>query len=60
MCCRLRSRDEFNCKDLIFNKPIGLTRSTLIENDNQLINAIRIEERNYVVRFCDLAPRATG
>ncbi|CCD65082.1 uncharacterized protein CELE_T27A10.6 [Caenorhabditis elegans] len=60
MCCRLRSRDEFNCKDLIFNKPIGLTRSTLIENDNQLINAIRIEERNYVVRFCDLAPRATA
>ncbi|CAO4385102.1 unnamed protein product [Caenorhabditis nigoni] len=60
MCCRLRSRDEFNCKDLVFNKPIGLTRSTVIEHDNQLINAIRIEERNYVVRFCDLAPRATA
>uniref|UniRef100_A0A8R1HWP8 Uncharacterized protein n=1 Tax=Caenorhabditis japonica TaxID=281687 RepID=A0A8R1HWP8_CAEJA len=60
MCCRLRSRDEFNCKDLIFNKPIGLTRSTLIEHDNQLINAIRVEDRNYVVRFCDLAPRATA
>ncbi|CAP32833.2 Protein CBG14239 [Caenorhabditis briggsae] len=60
MCCRLRSRDEFNCKDLVFNKPIGLTRSTVIEHDNQLIHAIRIEERNYVVRFCDLAPRATA
>ncbi|CAI2357027.1 unnamed protein product [Caenorhabditis sp. 36 PRJEB53466] len=60
MCCRLRSRDEFNCKEVTFNKPIGLTRSTLIEHDNQLINAIRVADRNYVVRFCDLAPRATA
>ncbi|CAB3399394.1 unnamed protein product [Caenorhabditis bovis] len=59
MCCRLRSRDEFNCKELVFNKPIGLTRSTVLEHDNQLINAIRISGRNYVVRFCDLAPRGT-
>ncbi|CAI5454630.1 unnamed protein product [Caenorhabditis angaria] len=60
MCCKLRSRDEFNCKEIEFNKPIGLSRSTVIENDNQLINALRISGRNYVVRFCDLAPRANG
>ncbi|VDP26328.1 unnamed protein product [Heligmosomoides polygyrus] len=27
------------------------------QHDNQLINAIRVEEKAYVVRFCDLAPR---
>ncbi|CAD6190540.1 unnamed protein product [Caenorhabditis auriculariae] len=58
MCCRLRSRDEFNCGETTFNKPIGLTRSTVIEHDGQLINAIRVHLRQYVVRFCDLAPRS--
>uniref|UniRef100_A0A158PCM2 SET domain-containing protein n=1 Tax=Angiostrongylus cantonensis TaxID=6313 RepID=A0A158PCM2_ANGCA len=31
MCCRLRSRDEYNCQETIFNKPVGLTKSTVIE-----------------------------
>ncbi|KJH44284.1 hypothetical protein DICVIV_09681 [Dictyocaulus viviparus] len=57
MCCRLRTREEFNCQEAIFNKPIGLTQSTIIENENNVINAIRIEDNSYVVRFCDLAPR---
>ncbi|VDP42440.1 unnamed protein product [Heligmosomoides polygyrus] len=30
LCCRLRSRDEFNCQETIFNKPIGLSKSTVI------------------------------
>uniref|UniRef100_A0A7I4Z297 Protein spaetzle n=1 Tax=Haemonchus contortus TaxID=6289 RepID=A0A7I4Z297_HAECO len=57
LCCRLRSRDEFNCSEVSFNKPIGHTKSTIIEYDNKLINAIRIDDKIYVVRFCDLAPR---
>ncbi|PAV73998.1 hypothetical protein WR25_00484 isoform P [Diploscapter pachys] len=57
MCCHLRTRDEFNCVEQSFNKPVGLTRSTVIEHEGQLINALRIDRRGYMVRFCDLAPR---
>ncbi|RCN47413.1 hypothetical protein ANCCAN_06548 [Ancylostoma caninum] len=31
MCCRLRSRDESNCHETVFNKPIGLSKSTIVE-----------------------------
>ncbi|GMT07542.1 hypothetical protein PENTCL1PPCAC_29716, partial [Pristionchus entomophagus] len=58
LCCRLRSRDEFNCGELTFNKPIGLTRSSIIENENMLINGLSIQGMTYNVRFCDLAPRS--
>ncbi|CAJ0609574.1 unnamed protein product [Cylicocyclus nassatus] len=60
MCCRLRSRDETNCSETVFNKPFGLSKITIIEYDNQLINAVRLEGDRYVVRFCDLAPRDIG
>ncbi|WKY15779.1 hypothetical protein Q1695_000901 [Nippostrongylus brasiliensis] len=60
LCCRSRSRDEFNCRETVFNKPIGLSKSTIIEHENQIINAIRIEDGTYVVRFCDLSPRNIG
>ncbi|VDM62630.1 unnamed protein product [Angiostrongylus costaricensis] len=36
MCCRLRSRDEYNCQETIFNKPVGLTKSTVIEKAARL------------------------
>ncbi|GMT36447.1 hypothetical protein PFISCL1PPCAC_27744, partial [Pristionchus fissidentatus] len=58
LCCRLRSRDEFNCGELTFNKPLGLTRSTVIENENTLINGLSIQGMTYKVRFCDLSPRS--
>ncbi|GMR60329.1 hypothetical protein PMAYCL1PPCAC_30524, partial [Pristionchus mayeri] len=58
LCCRLRSRDEFNCGELTFNKPLGLTRSSIIENENMLINGLSIQGMTYKVRFCDLAPRS--
>ncbi|KAL6724217.1 hypothetical protein Aduo_019123 [Ancylostoma duodenale] len=60
MCCRLRSRDESNCHETLFNKPIGLSKSTIVEYENQLINAIRVDGERYVVRFCDMSPRDIG
>ncbi|EPB73972.1 hypothetical protein ANCCEY_06934 [Ancylostoma ceylanicum] len=60
MCCRLRSRDESNCHETVFNKPIGLSKSTIVEYENQLINAIRLDGERYVVRFCDMSPRDIG
>ncbi|CAJ0571340.1 unnamed protein product, partial [Mesorhabditis spiculigera] len=58
MCCRLRSREEFNCDEQVFNKPLGPTRSTIIENDNMLINSIAVKDMQYRVRFCDFSPRS--
>ncbi|ETN79315.1 hypothetical protein NECAME_09917, partial [Necator americanus] len=57
MCCRLRSRDESNCREIVFNKPIGPSKSTIVRYENQLINAIRLDGEYYIVRFCDLTPR---
>ncbi|KAK6760987.1 hypothetical protein RB195_022165 [Necator americanus] len=57
MCCRLRSRDESNCREIFFNKPIGPSKSTIVRYENQLINAIRLDGEYYIVRFCDLTPR---
>ncbi|KAK6061494.1 hypothetical protein COOONC_00838 [Cooperia oncophora] len=31
LCCRLRSRDEFNCQETTFSKPAGLSKNTVVE-----------------------------
>ncbi|KAK6111030.1 hypothetical protein QQG55_42025 [Brugia pahangi] len=58
LCCRLRTRDEANCQEKEFTKPIGSDPRTDIYHRKQLINSIAVEGHNYRVRFCDLAPRA--
>ncbi|VDK85580.1 unnamed protein product [Litomosoides sigmodontis] len=58
LCCRLRTRDEANCREKEFPKPIGSDPRTEIYHYRQLINSISIEGNNYRVRFCDLIPRA--
>ncbi|OZC07318.1 hypothetical protein X798_05684 [Onchocerca flexuosa] len=58
LCCRLRTRDEVNCREAAFTKPIGSDLRTEIYHRNQLINAIAVEGHNYRVRFCDFTPRA--
>nr|CDP93132.1 Bm6037, isoform d [Brugia malayi] len=58
LCCRLRTRDEANCQEKEFTKPIGFDPRTDIYHRKQLINSIAVEGHNYRVRFCDLAPRA--
>uniref|UniRef100_A0A0R3S687 ZP domain-containing protein n=1 Tax=Elaeophora elaphi TaxID=1147741 RepID=A0A0R3S687_9BILA len=60
LCCRLRTRDEANCREKEFTKPIGSDPRTEIYHRMQLINSIAVEGNNYRVRFCDLAPRAIG
>nr|CDP93133.1 Bm6037, isoform a [Brugia malayi] len=60
LCCRLRTRDEANCQEKEFTKPIGFDPRTDIYHRKQLINSIAVEGHNYRVRFCDLAPRAIG
>ncbi|CAG9530169.1 unnamed protein product [Cercopithifilaria johnstoni] len=60
LCCRLRTRDETNCKEKEFAKPIGSDPRTEVYHRNQLINSIAVEGNNYRVRFCDLTPRAIG
>uniref|UniRef100_A0A914DHU0 Uncharacterized protein n=1 Tax=Acrobeloides nanus TaxID=290746 RepID=A0A914DHU0_9BILA len=60
MCCRLRSRDEKNCVEKKFAKPIVDEGRVEIENEAQLINALAIKGNYYVARFCDLGPRAIG
>ncbi|MCP9265787.1 hypothetical protein DINM_021175 [Dirofilaria immitis] len=57
LCCRLRTRDETNCKEKEFTKPIGSDLQTEIYHRNQLINSIAVEGHNYRVRFCDLTVR---
>ncbi|PIO76183.1 hypothetical protein TELCIR_01751 [Teladorsagia circumcincta] len=46
---------DFSCKRREY--VAGIARLTDTRHENQLINAIRIENQAYVVRFCDLAPR---
>ncbi|VDK67018.1 unnamed protein product [Onchocerca ochengi] len=58
LCCRLRTRDEMNCRETAFSKPIGSNLRTEIYNRNQLINAIAVEGHIYRVRFCDFTSRA--
>lgn len=60
LCCRLRTRDEANCREKEFTKPIGFDPRTEIYYRKQLINSIAVEGHNYRVRFCDLTPRAIG
>ncbi|VDO34905.1 unnamed protein product, partial [Onchocerca flexuosa] len=49
LCCRLRTRDEVNCREAAFTKPIGSDLRTEIYHRNQLINAIAVEGHNYRV-----------
>ncbi|VDM41936.1 unnamed protein product [Toxocara canis] len=60
LCCRLRTRDEVNCNERRFGKPMGNDPRTEIFDSNKLINSIAVEGFTYRVRFCDLTPRAIG
>ncbi|VBB31900.1 unnamed protein product [Acanthocheilonema viteae] len=60
LCCRLRTRDEANCREKEFPKPIGSDPRTEVYHHKQLINSIAVEGNNYRVRFCDLTPRTIG
>ncbi|CAD5214304.1 unnamed protein product [Bursaphelenchus okinawaensis] len=59
-CCKLRTRDEMNCKTHRFGKPYGSEVRTEIELNAKLINALSVEGNTYLVRFCDLTPRASS
>uniref|UniRef100_A0AC34GXC8 Uncharacterized protein n=1 Tax=Panagrolaimus sp. ES5 TaxID=591445 RepID=A0AC34GXC8_9BILA len=60
MCCRLRTRDEANCENIRFGKPLGYDGKVEIQLKGKLINALTVEKNLYNVRFCDLVPRAIG
>uniref|UniRef100_A0A914XYV9 Uncharacterized protein n=1 Tax=Panagrolaimus superbus TaxID=310955 RepID=A0A914XYV9_9BILA len=60
MCCRLRTREEANCENIRFGKPLGYDGKVEIQLKGKLINALTIEKNLYKVRFCDLVPRAIG
>uniref|UniRef100_A0AC35G157 WxxW domain-containing protein n=1 Tax=Panagrolaimus sp. PS1159 TaxID=55785 RepID=A0AC35G157_9BILA len=60
MCCRLRTRDEANCENVRFGKPLGYDGKVEIQLKGKLINALTVEKNLYNVRFCDLVPRAIG